>query len=246
MIQNDVIIKLREIFLDRFNEQELRDLCFDLRVDYDSLLGSGRSDKVRELIAYCVRRKMIGDLLSVVAVRREDVYLTVKNSGILSVGDVRTDNNVECRECGSKFENMIGNINKLQNSIITGDNLLIMLLVLFVVIFVLSIFISSLILFLIAMILFFLLIITVLLRYNFSLSTRIAVIVIVFGFLSSISAYAITNSVREQIAPNVQPQVGIPCSAEDFVGVWKRGEGSELICSPLEDEITDQPSEVLK
>jgi hypothetical protein len=43
---------LREMLVARFNEEELRDLCFDLSVDYESLVGQGKAGKARELISY--------------------------------------------------------------------------------------------------------------------------------------------------------------------------------------------------
>jgi Effector-associated domain 7 len=45
--------------MDRFNDSELRTLCFNLGVDYDVLQGSGKSDKARELIIYLDRRNGI-------------------------------------------------------------------------------------------------------------------------------------------------------------------------------------------
>ncbi len=50
------LARLRQILNDYFDESELRDLCFDLRVDYQSLPGEGKSSKARELIAHCERR----------------------------------------------------------------------------------------------------------------------------------------------------------------------------------------------
>ena len=42
---------LRQILTTYFNESELRNLCFDLGVDYDNLPGEGKGDKARELVA---------------------------------------------------------------------------------------------------------------------------------------------------------------------------------------------------
>jgi hypothetical protein len=57
--------KLRRILLSSFNESELRDLCFDLRVDYDNLPGQSKADKARELVAYFDRRGRIAELIKV-------------------------------------------------------------------------------------------------------------------------------------------------------------------------------------
>jgi Effector-associated domain 7/SMODS-associated and fused to various effectors sensor domain len=55
--------KFRQLLISVFNEGELRDHCFDLSVDYESLPGSGKSDKVRELMAYMERTTRIDELL---------------------------------------------------------------------------------------------------------------------------------------------------------------------------------------
>jgi hypothetical protein len=55
-------IRLRQILTKHFNEQELRDLCFDLNIHYEDLYGESRSDKARELISYCVRHSRIHEL----------------------------------------------------------------------------------------------------------------------------------------------------------------------------------------
>ncbi len=55
-------IELRE-FIDRyFDENELRDLSFDLTIDYESLPAVGKSAKIRELIAYCQRHERFEEL----------------------------------------------------------------------------------------------------------------------------------------------------------------------------------------
>jgi hypothetical protein len=57
--------KLRQILIDYFNESELRDLCFDLNVNYESLLGTSTSDRARELILYFDRRGRTNVLVEV-------------------------------------------------------------------------------------------------------------------------------------------------------------------------------------
>lgn len=66
-------IKLRAILTTRFNDSELRTLCFDLAVDYDSLPGQGLEDKARELIAHRERRGRIAELASRVRELRPDI-----------------------------------------------------------------------------------------------------------------------------------------------------------------------------
>jgi Effector-associated domain 7 len=54
--------KLLELLTYCFNADELRELCFDLGVDYDSLPGEGKTDKARELVWFFVNPKRKRDL----------------------------------------------------------------------------------------------------------------------------------------------------------------------------------------
>jgi len=54
---------LRQNLTTYFNASELRTLCFDLNVDYDSLQGEGKGDKARELVAYMERHGRISELV---------------------------------------------------------------------------------------------------------------------------------------------------------------------------------------
>ncbi|MFP4436184.1 MAG: TIR domain-containing protein [Chloroflexaceae bacterium] len=56
------LTRLRELLTTRFNEGELRTLCFDLGIDYDDLPGAGKADKARELVSYCARHARLVDL----------------------------------------------------------------------------------------------------------------------------------------------------------------------------------------
>jgi hypothetical protein len=60
---------LRQVLTRRYNLEELRTLCFDLDVNYDSLGGEGLDGKVRELIAYMHRH---GELVRLVSAIRKD------------------------------------------------------------------------------------------------------------------------------------------------------------------------------
>lgn len=51
--------RLRRALVEKVNEGELKDLCFDSGIDYDNLPGSGKGDKVRELISYCYRHNCV-------------------------------------------------------------------------------------------------------------------------------------------------------------------------------------------
>ena len=66
-------IRLHRILVERFDEGELRTLCFGLGVDYDGLPGAGKADKARELIAYLERRHDISQLVKVGKTMRPDI-----------------------------------------------------------------------------------------------------------------------------------------------------------------------------
>ena len=53
--------------------EELRTLCFDLSIDYDSLRGEGKAAKIRELIALLRRTNRIPQLLAALGVIRPNV-----------------------------------------------------------------------------------------------------------------------------------------------------------------------------
>jgi hypothetical protein len=55
--------KLRKLLVDHFDDSEIRDLCFDLNIDYESLPGEGKSNKARELVSHAKRH---GNILALV------------------------------------------------------------------------------------------------------------------------------------------------------------------------------------
>ncbi|MBK9711493.1 MAG: hypothetical protein IPO81_09230 [Kouleothrix sp.] len=57
-------VKLRQIITDFFSDDELRELCFDLGIDYENLPGAGKAAKARELVAYAQRRGRMQDLVT--------------------------------------------------------------------------------------------------------------------------------------------------------------------------------------
>jgi DNA-binding NtrC family response regulator len=65
--------KTRRYLVEHFNESELRNLCFDLRVDYESLGGTGKGDKARELIGYYERRGLLHVLVEACRQRRPNL-----------------------------------------------------------------------------------------------------------------------------------------------------------------------------
>jgi hypothetical protein len=66
--------RLRDILAQFFNEGELRDLCFDLGVDYDDLPGEGKADRARELVGRFYRRGEGMTLLQAIRKRRPNAF----------------------------------------------------------------------------------------------------------------------------------------------------------------------------
>ncbi len=67
------LAKLRQTLADLFSENDLRNLCFDLSVDYENLPAVGKSDKVRELIDHFKRRQRLNVLLVAVLEQRPNI-----------------------------------------------------------------------------------------------------------------------------------------------------------------------------
>ena len=63
----------RGTITERFDAEELRTLCFDLDVDYDSLRGEGKAGKARELVAYLARQDRLDELIAAVQRARPDL-----------------------------------------------------------------------------------------------------------------------------------------------------------------------------
>jgi hypothetical protein len=55
-------VQLVKFIRDKFNDSELRDLCFELQIDYESLPGDGKAAKARELVSFCERRDRLPEL----------------------------------------------------------------------------------------------------------------------------------------------------------------------------------------
>ncbi len=66
----DVSQQLRDLLLEGFNREDLRDLCFELGIDYDDLPAEGRSAKARELVAYMNRHGRTAELVALCRAKR--------------------------------------------------------------------------------------------------------------------------------------------------------------------------------
>jgi WD40 repeat protein len=64
---------LHEILVKHFDKDELRALCLDLKVDYDSLPGENKTSKAAELIRQLDQHNRIPELVGLVKQRRPDI-----------------------------------------------------------------------------------------------------------------------------------------------------------------------------
>lgn len=64
--------RLRTLLEARFNEDDLRGLCFDLNVDYEVLAGTSKVTRIISLIAHCERLRRADELVDAVRALRPD------------------------------------------------------------------------------------------------------------------------------------------------------------------------------
>ncbi len=69
----NLVSGLRRLLIKHFDIDELRTLCFELGIDYDSLRGESRDDKARELVTYLERRGRLDELVEVGRRLRPDI-----------------------------------------------------------------------------------------------------------------------------------------------------------------------------
>lgn len=72
-LRRKYLTNLRKILVEYFTEGELRTLCFNLTVDYDSLPGEGKTDKARELVIHLENRGRIPELVKLGRQQRPNV-----------------------------------------------------------------------------------------------------------------------------------------------------------------------------
>lgn len=97
--------KLRKDMIDCFSSDELRTLCSDSNVDYDSLPGDGKEAKVRELIGYLARRNQISILITKCAEVRPNTSRIWNNNDFESfVNSSDTEQRLLC--LGSLYEHI--------------------------------------------------------------------------------------------------------------------------------------------
>lgn len=67
------LVQIRDVLVNRFSAEELRDLCFVLGVNFDSLEGNGHAAKARELVIYFNNRHRIPGLMREIEKMRPDI-----------------------------------------------------------------------------------------------------------------------------------------------------------------------------
>jgi len=111
------LIKLRQILDKRFNESDLRILCFDLDVDYDNLPGKGKVDKARELVGHLERRNCIPDLIELGKQRRPDISWEDMPEATREVLQVPRDSSEEAGGGDLEFANRKAELRRLTSPI---------------------------------------------------------------------------------------------------------------------------------
>ena len=71
------LLIIREQLVKYFNSSELRELCFQLNVDYEIINGENKIDKSRELLTYLQRRNRLVELVEYCNKRRPNVKWNV-------------------------------------------------------------------------------------------------------------------------------------------------------------------------
>lgn len=71
MVTKQSFIQLRDFIFESYNLEDLRTLCFELKVDYDELYEGRKSTKVQDLILLMGKRKRLEELLQALQRQRE-------------------------------------------------------------------------------------------------------------------------------------------------------------------------------
>lgn len=79
------LIQLKNILDDRFSLAEIKDLCFDLKVNYDDLGAGGLSERIIELIQHLENRGQTHKLVKLISKYRPDIDLSFWSGGALDL-----------------------------------------------------------------------------------------------------------------------------------------------------------------
>jgi hypothetical protein len=109
---------LRNFLVSYFSDSELRDLCFDLGIDYESLPGEGKAARARELVAYCQRHGRLPDLENTCRRLRPNAF---KDGQAASAGPTPAAPGAEGQPAGTVVNQSGGVTIHAQTVNITGD-----------------------------------------------------------------------------------------------------------------------------
>ncbi|MCP5094850.1 MAG: hypothetical protein GY943_04785 [Chloroflexi bacterium] len=68
------------LFKAHYSENDVRELSYDLGLDYENLKGRNLSTAMRELVMYCTRRKKLGQLVAVAKLQNPSLAWPVDGS----------------------------------------------------------------------------------------------------------------------------------------------------------------------
>lgn len=66
-------LDLQQALIECFNLNEMRQICFELGIDYDDILGNTPTDKSRELILFLHRRNKLHQLVYLCSQKRDHI-----------------------------------------------------------------------------------------------------------------------------------------------------------------------------
>ncbi|MFK7803864.1 MAG: hypothetical protein AB8G95_19685 [Anaerolineae bacterium] len=75
------LVKLKTILDERFNLIEIKDLCFELGIDYEDLASGGLIEHIQALLIHLENRNEVGRLVSLIAKYRPDIDLSFWSKG---------------------------------------------------------------------------------------------------------------------------------------------------------------------
>ena len=91
MTQTNNLVRLREALIEFYNVGELRTMCFDLSIDWESLEGDGKANKVRSLVEHAKNTNKINEITAYVRNTRPHVKLNLTESptspSAMGIGD---------------------------------------------------------------------------------------------------------------------------------------------------------------
>jgi VIT1/CCC1 family predicted Fe2+/Mn2+ transporter len=95
--------KLQELLDQRFNFEEIRQLTFDMGIEYEDLAGENKKTKVRELIIYLQRRNRLEELVSIASKHRPQIdwMRAVQEISPSEISDPTLDANILILELAS-------------------------------------------------------------------------------------------------------------------------------------------------